>query len=460
MAARTSAGAGVIITISLLGVVAFALFVITVILYGDNLEYAKQLEDAELNTRDYIREVDRADPAIQADLEAAKREGVSLVSYYNDTLGTTFQRITGNRSDRLGELGTKTSEIEGASTNSLLAVIRSLRSEVESLRSQLSDAESARLAAQTNLQREADRVRAMQQQMDQTTSELQSKIASLESDAAEYRGGFQNVEQQYLSQISDLQAQLDETEENLRGQIRTLQREKLLLEDQVSELQQEQRGTSLAATPEQSLVDGEIANTVPSQNEVFISIGRRQNVILGMTFAVFGDATQIRPDSEGNYPQGKASIEVINVGETSSRCRILSERAGNPIVQGDVIANAIYDPNKVYKFLIAGNFDTNGDGRQTPAEQAEVAALIEDWGGTTTDELEGDVDFLVLGKPPVLPPPPNVGDPIEIVELYIQREQELTRYNELFDQAQRTSIPVLNENRLYTLIGRVPSRTR
>ena len=179
-----------------------------------------------------------------------------------------------------------------------------------------------------------------------------------------------------------------------------------------------------------------------------------------MNFAVYGDETQIRPDAEGNYPQGKGAVEVVNVGETSSRCRVLFERAGNPIVPGDVIANAVYDPNKVYKFLVAGNFDTNGDGNRTPGERTEVSALIEEWGGETTEELTGDIDFLVLGEPPVLPPPPGIATPIEIVEIYIRKENELKRYNELFEAAQRTSIPVLNENRLYTLIGRIRSRTR
>ena len=61
MAARTSAGAGVVITISLLGVIAFGLFVVSVILYGDNLDYRKQIEDTEQNYRDYVREADRAE---------------------------------------------------------------------------------------------------------------------------------------------------------------------------------------------------------------------------------------------------------------------------------------------------------------------------------------------------------------------------------------------------------------
>lgn len=460
MAARTSISPGLGITIGLLGAISLGLFVVTIILYGDNIEYSKKLEDAETNNRDYIREVDKADPAIQTDLNAAKRQGVSLVNYLSDSLDKTYQRVTGNGSDRLDELSTKTESVAGASTGSLLGVIRSLESRIASLEREKADAEAARLAAQTNLQREADRVQALQTQQDETVARLQSRIDDLESDAEEYRDGFQSIEQQFAAQLNSERREGEQLEEQLRTQIRGLQQEKLLLEDQVSALQQQGRGEQLKPKEEFALVDGTVANTNPSQNEVFISIGRRQNVILGMTFAIYDDETQIRPDAEGNYPQGKAAVEVVNVGETSSRCRVLFERTGNPVVPGDVIANAAYDPNKVYKFLVAGNFDTNGDGRRTPGEQSEITALVEEWGGTTTDELEGDVDFVVLGEPPVLPPQPNINSPIEIVEMYIRKENELNRYNDLLDKAHRTSIPVLNENRLYTLIGRVRSRTR
>lgn len=460
MAARTSMGVGVGITVVLLAVIAFGLFVVSVILYGDNIDYRKQIEDTEQNYRDYVREADRADPAITADLTKAKQQGVSLVRYLSNTLDTTYSKVTGNKGDRLDELATKTESFPGASTGSLLNVLRGQQGQNASLTQSVADAEAARQRAQENLQAEADRVQSLQQQQTETVAALQARITELESDNNEYREGFRGTEQRYAGQINDLRSQLDRVQSDMSSRVRTLEQEKLLLEDQISSLQQQGRGDSLAAKAEYSLVDGNVANTNPSQNEVFISIGRRQNVILGMNFAVYGDETQIRPDAEGNYPQGKGAVEVVNVGETSSRCRVLFERAGNPIVPGDVIANAVYDPNKVYKFLVAGNFDTNGDGNRTPGERTEVSALIEEWGGETTEELTGDIDFLVLGEPPVLPPPPGIATPIEIVEIYIRKENELKRYNELFEAAQRTSIPVLNENRLYTLIGRIRSRTR
>ena len=460
MAARTSAGAGAIVTISLLGAIAFGLFVVTVILYGDNLDYREQLDKLEQDNREYVREPDRADAVIQQQLAAAGQQSKSLVRYLNDMLDDTYAKVTGNKRDRFAELEAKAKAIPGADSGSLLGVVQNMQSQIVSLDRAVADAESARLAAQSDLEAQADRVKALQQQQTETVAALQEKIGQLESDAGEYRSGFQGVEERYATQLNQARSQAEANEKAAQKQIRELQKQNLLLEDQISALQQQQRGESLSPKDEYTLVDGTVANTNPASKEVFISIGRRQNVVLGMNFAVYGNATQIRPDADGNYPKGKGAIEVVNVGETSSRCRVLFERTGNPVVPGDVIANAVYDPNKVYKFLIAGNFDTNGDGRRTPGERAEINALIEDWGGQAVEELEGDVDFLVLGEPPVLPPQPGIDAPIEIVEIYIRKENELTRYNELFEKAQRTSIPVLNENRLYTLIGRVRSRTR
>jgi redox-sensitive bicupin YhaK (pirin superfamily) len=120
-----------------------------------------------------------------------------------------------------------------------------------------------------------------------------------------------------------------------------------------------------------------------------------------------------------------------------------------------VIANALYDPRKVYTFLVYGNFDVNGDGRATAAEADQIRALIEGWGGKVVSDLSGNVDFLVLGQRPQVPPKPGAGQPIAVVQEFIRLDQAAQRYDTLFQQASATSIPVLNENRLYTLIGKV-----
>ena len=35
---------------------------------------------------------------------------------------------------------------------------------------------------------------------------------------------------------------------------------------------------------------------------------------------------------------------------------------GQPLVRGDVVANAVYDPNYRFKFLVHGKFDIDADG--------------------------------------------------------------------------------------------------
>jgi hypothetical protein len=461
MAARTSAGVGMILTVTILGLLAAAGFITFLVQFSDNGKLRQQLNDQEATNREYVRGNERSDPVVAAELSAARAANMSLVGYLKGELDATYARVTGNNRDRSEALGQKLSGIPGAASGNLLSFIRSLRSENESLAQARDGAEAARLQAVEDLRATTDRVTALEEQQRQTVGRLQSRLDEMESEASQWRDGLSGVEQRYAAELSQARTQAEATEAQLRGQISELQQRNLVLEDQVSRLQGQARGTALSPKEEFALVDGRVVNTNPAEREVFVSLGRRQNVVLGMTFEIYADAAQIRPDEQtGEYPRGKGAVEVINVGETSSRCRILSERQGNPIVAGDVIANALYDPDKVYKFLVAGNFDSNGDRQATPAEQAEVEALIEDWGGSTTSEFTGDVDFLVLGAPPVLPPPPAVTAPIAVVEQYIRRESELKRYEQLLDQARRTSVPVLNENRLYTLIGRVRSPSR
>src|SRR5690606_35483335 len=146
---------------------------------------------------------------------------------------------------------------------------------------------------------------------------------------------------------------------------------------------------------EEALVDGQINQVNAIDNEVMLSIGRTKKAILGMTFAVYDNATDIRENPEtGEYPAGKAVVEIVRVEETFSRARVISSSQGNPIVRGDVIANAVYDPTKTYKFVVDGLFDTDGDGVASRFERETLEALIERWGGILVSRISGDVDFV------------------------------------------------------------------
>jgi len=227
----------------------------------------------------------------------------------------------------------------------------------------------------------------------------------------------------------------------------------LVLEGMIKNLQGATQKNRLTAPNEAEMVDARIVGINAAAREVYLSIGRSQHVVVGMPFEVYSRGTSIRPDADGQYPAGKASVEVVRIDEGTCVARIIREARGNPIIDGDFVANAVYDPNKKYVFTVYGNFDANRDGIPTPGEAADIRALIDQWGGTVRDDIGGDTDFLVLGTRPVLPPEPKETDPVELINRYLRLKQAVQRYDDLFETARRTGIPVLNQNRFETLTG-------
>ena len=69
------------------------------------------------------------------------------------------------------------------------------------------------------------------------------------------------------------------------------------------------------------------------------------------------------------------------------------------------------------------------------------------------DDLAGDVDFLILGTRPIVPPPPPPGADIAVLSEWQRLDRMARRYDDLFNKARDSSIPVLNQNRLFYLIG-------
>jgi len=366
----------------------------------------------------------------------------------------TMRRVSGSPNETVASLENKLAQIPGAGGSSLMQVVQDLQGKASQLEAQLTQADSDRRRALEDLANESDRVAKMQESHNAAVAALNAEIGTYKGEVDQYRDGINDTRKEMDARVERLLADSRDQEAKLTERIRQLQDQNLVLQNQVSVLRGEKNKDILKPEDEFALVDGQIAGIDGGSGQVFIDIGRADKVRLGMTFAVYGSAREIRPDDSGAYPRGKATLEVIAVDQDSATCRVLTETRGNPVVKGDVIANAVYDPTKTYKFLVWGNFDADRDGRVTPREKMDIEAMIMAWGGEVVEELTGDVDFLVLGERPVLPPAPRAGSPIEIMQEYIRLDRVVQRYNELFGQAAATGLPVLNENRLYTLIGR------
>ncbi len=475
MAGRGSTGVGIMVTITVLGLLSLGLFVSTIVFYGNLNKAEGELAAAQQGLSEYINAQERQDPRISTIADAAQSEGKTVVGYLHDDLRQAVSTITSradrgtfaNARARLDSVqldgiaaatgwsgqGTPPSLGQLTSSGSFEDLLRQVDGSIDLLNTRIASAEKARNVAENDLRNEQDRSRARDAQHRQTLAAINDELALYRSEVEQYRTGIDQHRTDMDGHVASIRTAAESQEEQLLDRIASLEEQKLDLLDQIDRLRGERKADLLEGRPEESLVDGRVVAVDPAERTATIDLGSDDKIRVGLTFAVYEEPSAIRPDDNGNYPRGKASLEVIRIDGMSAICRVTNERAGNPVVKGDVLANAVYDPRKVYKFMVVGNFDVNRDGIATEAERIAIAALIGEWGGVVSDELSGDVDFLVMGARPTLPPPPPLDAPIPVVEQFVQAQQMIARYDELFQQAAATSLPVLNQNRLRTLIG-------
>lgn len=458
MAARTGASVGVAVTITILGAMSLAFFVTTMIFYGNAQSARTEKQSMEEDVKVFVSPQEREHAAIRTIRDEATRERKTVVGFLASNQNELMKTIAGDASTSMSELRTQLAQVEGSEEGSLLSLVDKLQDQIETLNEQLAVADAERQEAQRTAEAEAERVAEIEQQFTASANTIGSEFGVITDANTALIDGFKNIEQRYIRQIEEIRSQAASREEALESANAELQDENFVLQDKVARLQGEGRVSTFTGIPEEALVDGKVNQVNALDNEIIVSIGRDKKAVLGMTFAIYDEPTDIREDpTTGEYPRGKAVIEIIKVEPTYSRARIIESSEGNPIVRGDVIANAVYDPTKTYKFVVDGLFDVDSDGVASRFERDTLEALIERWGGILVDEIEGDTDFVVLGEKPILPPPPGRDAPVSVIQEYVRLQQEIQRYDDLLLSAQDTSMPVLNQNRLRTLIGDFPN---
>lgn len=458
MAARTGASVGVAVTITILGLVAVAMFVTTMVFYGQAQRSRTDLEQAKSDYAAFVSDAQREHASVRAVLDEARRNNQSVVEHLMLARAELLKSSAGDQAMSMDAFREQIAGIEGADGLSLFALVNAKNEQITQLTTRVEVAESERRAAQADAEAEAQRVATIEAAFGDRGQQLQVNVDDV-------FGQFNTADERYRGIATKFAENLEAAQSTFEGEKNRLvtandrlQQENIALRDQVARLRGEGGQDRIMPLDEAALVDGTIDRVDSAVNEVVLSIGRNQKAILGMTFAVYSSPTDIREDeTTGEYPEGKAVLEIVRVEDGFSRARVVRASAGNPIIRGDVIANAAYDPKKTYKFMVEGLFDTNGDGRESRYERDELAALIERWGGTVVDEITGDLDFMVLGAKPVLPPAPAVGAPIAVINEYNRLGREIQRYEELQLAAEATSVPLLNANRLQTLIGDFPN---
>lgn len=453
MASRTSASTGMLVGLSVFALLSLVFFVLTVVFLAKSQRLDNDLLTARNDLAAAVRPDEKDDRWEEIKRQASSSGGKGAVRHLDSGLSDTMRLVTGNRKDTPEAFAKKMTESFGESHAPLMTILSDKDKQITDLNAQLAAAQAERTSAQDDLKAASDRLARVQEENRSTVNSLNAEIGGYKAELDRYRTGVESTQASMEQRVESLRAESDKSIAELQGKVDNQSQELLVKQEQLDKAMGKADSARLKPGEESALIDARVVATNAAAKQVYVGVGRKQNVVLGMPFEVYSVGTVITPDAEGVYPPGKASVEIIRVDENSSLARITRETRGQPVIQGDAVANAVYDPAKRYTFTVFGSFDTNSDEIPTPQEAADIENMIKDWGGKVSDSIAGDTDFLVLGSRPILPPEPKPDDPIELIQRYLRLKQNAQKYDELFEAAKRTSIPILNQNRLMTLTG-------
>jgi len=457
MVTRSTTGTGVVVSLVVFVLCTVFLLMLTIVFYTGQTKAIEERKDADTTLARYVTKEQRNREAVKAiEAEVNPKRGESVVRYLLEQNEAVMQYVAGNGTATLQSTKEQFKRLGVAEDSSVRDALQKLSRDLNSLQTEIEGYKTklaAREAEISNLDASKEQlITGHQQELDAVIG----KIAGYEQAAGEYRDQLNDVKGEYYGTIDRLKQQYESEIAQLENEKDTLFQERVILKDRLDELQSILSVNRLRAQNPALLVDGSILDTAGG-DDVYINRGKDDRIVLGMTFEVYDNeaALQAVDRITGALPRGKASLQVVQVRQTTSKCKITRSIPGRPVVRHDIIANAVYDPNYIFKFLVHGKFDVDGDSRPTETEADFLRSLIVNWGGEVVsgEQLPGDLDFLVLGVEPREPMPPRPDATEFELDAWVQKRRAHDRYHALFRQASEAQIPVLNANRFFILIG-------
>jgi len=284
---------------------------------------------------------------------------------------------------------------------------------------------------------------------DKRAKELGDQLADVEKDRDRYR-------KERDDEVANLERRFAERDKQSDADLTKERQHSAAFEDRVAQLQErvtalrDKFGAQMIGPQELSTArqpDGTILRAAPGDEVVFIDLGRKNRLVLGLTFAVYSPRSGIPPDG-----RAKAQIEVVSIDDISAECKIVGIAPDEVILEGDLIANPIYDRDRAVSFVVVGEFDLNHDGAIDMNGAATIEAMITDWGGTLSSELTALTDFIVLGGAPRRPRSTAEGSSEQARRAAAQK-QVYDRYTETIEAADTLAVPVLTQEVFLNFLG-------
>lgn len=451
MASRSNSGMGVLVALVIFIMLTVTLLLLLMLFYTKADRAAQDLATAEAAARDFITMDERNRDDIGRLKSSAQAANRSVVMYQREQLQNVMSQVAGNRNLTPEQLSSRMDQLGLQQGESLVNVLTAVRTQLQDANSAIESLQQELASSQARLAEEVSRREVLQQNQQAAFEALNQEVEAQKARADRYAAQIAQAEQ-------NMEGRVGQIRDNFEGQVSQLNTEVERRDLQIGELSdavtslQNRLRENISPTDEGAQKDGEVVRVLDN-DEIFIDLGRKDHIVLGMTFNVYGSVLDLRPDARGNVPPGKATVEVTRIDEVTSTARVIRSTSGRAVVEGDVLVNPVYDRNKDYSFFVFGRFDLDGENGPSDIETEIVNSRIRQWGGTLRDEFAGDIDFLVLGAEPSQPLAPRLdATGAEILE-YRRQRQFYEDYQSYLQKAERLSIPVLSQNRLLTLIG-------
>jgi len=248
---------------------------------------------------------------------------------------------------------------------------RKLR-EIQDLQTQIADLESQRDQTQSALA-------SVQTQKDGELADLRTQIGDVERSA-------QSEKDELEGRIATLTSARNQVENDLvaaRDTIDSKDRERTQIEQEFETRENATRKV-LGFLREPDKPDGEILAASPGIRRGWINLGAKDRINLGIRFTVInGSPTDDRV---------KGWAEVVDVEEEQSEVMFYDlTDPFDPIVQGDLVFNKLYDSSGQRNAVLIGRFSGTYN-------EKELRILMDQIGIQVQPKVDSETDYLVVGS--------------------------------------------------------------
>jgi len=445
---------------------------LSILFYSQLDEVRKTASEAETELETFAKSREQSDPEFDRIRSEAREADRSVFKHMQTQQEAIVRQITGSGQDSPEQVRRALQEL-GIQDTVVTEAVGQIRSKLKTANDQVTQLQDQLRARQEELQTLEQQYQQAQADRQQRVQELNARIDQLKSDYNAYQGDVDTQRDELAKRLEEAQNRAASEIRQRENEIKRLENELTKRDLRIKEILQQLKQETPEVPDGTDSVDGKIVAVNRDENLVYVNLGQRDHLVLGMTFEVFDAERGVQIDQNGDL-RGKASIEIVDMGDQTATARIARESYSRPVLANDVIANLVYDKNRTYKFYVFGDFDLDGDGKSTLADHDQVVNLIEQWGGKVVDPrdrqrrltallgkeaaskntLPLDTDFVIVGEEPELPQPvpPGTRDP-QVIKAAIQAKQKWDAYMQLRNEADSLSVPLMSQNRFLSLIG-------